>query len=125
MLIFTIVSILSWFGGYLITIGAIQSYVHSQGKKEKILAPPRLFFYLCGAPKSNKYPRGAVGEPAFRAQMTGLGLGIYTIVIYMWELSKLEFMIGFFFSVVIPLLISAYVSRNYEINVQSTKNKRE
>jgi hypothetical protein len=122
MIIFTVVAIFSWFVGYLITIGAIQSYVRSQGKKEKILMPPRLFFYLCGAPKSNNYPRGAMGEPAFRAQMTGLGLGIFTIIIYVWKLSKSEFMIGFFLSVVVPLLISAYISMNYEMKGQSKKN---
>ena len=115
---------ISWFGGYLSVTGVISSSTNPRGDREKVISPPRLLFYFCGAPKSNKYPEGAMGESAFRAQMMGIGLGIFTIVINIWQLSKPEFIIGFGLSAVLPLLIWAYVSRYYVIRVQSTNRKR-
>lgn len=116
-LVFTIVTLVAWFGGYLSASGVISTRVNSQ-HQEKIISPPVWLYYICGAPISKKYPRGTMSATAFRAQITGIGLGLFTMAINIWHLSKTELIIGLGLSAVVPLLIWAYVSKNYLIKVR-------
>ena len=123
-LVFTIVALVAWLGGYFSTTGVISTPAHSQEDHEKIISPPVWLYYLCGAPGSKKYPRGTMMASAFRAQITGIGLGLFTLIINIWHLSKTELIIGLGLSAVFPLLIWAYVSKNYLVKVRKENRKR-
>ncbi len=115
-----ILSIFLWLGGYLITARLPNTGVVSTGL-DPIVAPPKWLYYVCGAPFSKAYPRGAMRASAFRVQIAGALLMIYTIYSRLWKTSEMENIIGFTLSGVIAFMLTSYVSKKYSFKDQ-TKN---
>ena len=43
------------------------------------IRPPKIFYWLCGSPRSKKYPKGIMTAWAFLAQFLGVGLLLHTL----------------------------------------------
>ena len=82
----------------------------------KIIYPPKLLFYLCGAPKSSTKPKGAISVGSFRGQIMGISSGIYGLVISFLSLNSFSFLLGMWVMVLTPYLI-AYLAES-----RSSKN---
>ena len=123
MVFVLILSIFLWLGGYLITAHLPNTGV-SSNELDAIIAPPRWLYYLCGAPFSKEYPRGAMRVGAFRVQILGAILMIYTIYSRIWKTSEMENIIGFTLSCVIAFMLTSYVSKKYSFKDQ-TKNRKK
>jgi hypothetical protein len=111
--VFFLVAFILWLNGYLLTTGSIikQGLVT---KRAKVVSTPKWLYYLCGAPKSNRYPIGAMTTTAFRSQIAGIILAICTLMI-LWKPSQNSLLLGLGLSAVLPYVITYYVDKYYAI----------
>lgn len=92
---------------------------------EKIIAPPKWLYYLCGAPRSKDYPQGTMRVAAFRAQISGITLMIYIIYSNMRKTSAMEDLISLAIGVVIAFMATSYISRNYYVKDRPMNRKKK
>jgi hypothetical protein len=107
-------ALILWLAGYFSTKGLVFNKSITSPGQTKLIVPPRWMYYLCGAPKSTKYAVGTMTSVAFRAQMAGVILGIYTCII-LWKPSQSLFLIGLGTSVALPYMITFFVERYYKV----------
>lgn len=97
------VAVVGWGLGYLAESG----YSGGLPPNSKILYPPRILFYLCGAPKSNQKPKGAMVVGSFRGQILGICAGIYGLVLTLWNpFNVFIFLFGLITTALIPYIIT-------------------
>ena len=113
-LVIIILGIFLWFMGYYYTTHKMSNTDQIRFESEKIIvSPPTWLYYLCGAPMSNKYPKGTMRVLALRVQFFGLAIVIYAIWHTIWKPSYYENFIGYVLSFIITLIITGYVSWRY------------
>jgi hypothetical protein len=106
-------AIFLWLGGYLMTARFMSTTGVHGDDLEKIISPPKWLYYLCGAPVSKMYPKGAMRLVAFRMQLQGIFLGLYLIWYVISRPPTFVNAIGFLLFAVIPFIITSYVSKRY------------
>lgn len=119
----SILAILLWLGGYFMTARIMANTGVLSDDLEKIISPPKWLYYLCGAPVSNKYPRGTMRVAAFSVQIGGIALGIYVIWFNILKPSAIENAFGFGLSACLPFIITHYVSKHYVVKERFDKRK--
>lgn len=85
---------------------------------EKIIAPPKWLYYLCGAPSNKEYPRGTMRVAALSVQLSGIALIIFSTFSSVWRLSRWEYIIGFGIAAIVPYALAAYFSKEYSVSEQ-------
>jgi hypothetical protein len=118
MFFLPILAISFWLGGYFITARIMSKTGVHLDDLEKIIAPPRWLYYLCGAPSNKEYPRGTMLVVAFRTQITGIALMIFLLCSSVWKFSGIEYIIGFALTPVISLTLTSHISKKYFIRDQ-------
>jgi len=118
MFFLPILGISFWLGGYYITVHRMSNRGVLSEDLEKIIAPPIWLYYLCGAPSNKEYPRGTMRVVAFRTQITGIVLMIFSFCSYMWKFSRIEYFIGFGLIFVVSFALSAYIAKKYFVSEQ-------
>ena len=109
-IILFLIFIVSWGGGYLVESGYIKETIPTPASSSRIIYPPKILFYLCGAPKSSNKPDGAISIGSFQGQIMGICLGIYGLAISFWtppNLIVLLFSLGV--TVITPYVIVYFV----------------
>ena len=91
---------------------------------ERIVTPPKWLYYLCGAPKPKGYPPGTMRVVAFRAQILGVILMVYLIYSKIWETTQLENLIALSFGLLLALVMTSYVARNYQARSRTLKKNK-
>jgi hypothetical protein len=81
-------------------------------------------YYLCGAPRSNEYPRGTMRVAAFQVQILGILLMFFLVYSRIGKTSEMENVIGFALTTVAAYVITPYVSKKYTVNIQTKSEKR-
>jgi hypothetical protein len=123
MIFLSILAILFWFGGYFLTARFMSTTGATSDDLEKIIAPPKWLYYLCGAPVSKKYPTGTMRVVAFQSQMAGISFGLFSVWSLLSKPSYGENLVGFAFGVLFPFVITAYISKHYGLKNQSKIQK--
>ena len=113
-----------WVGGYLMTARFMLTTGLHGDDLEKIITPPRWLYYVCGAPMSKKYPKGAMRVAAFRSQMVGVFLGLYLIWYVVSRPPTSVNVTGLGLFMLASYLLTAYVSKHYESRDQVGIRKR-
>ena len=114
LIIFFAVSLTLWFSGYFSMKGLIKENT-TLAKPIKLIFPPKWLYYLCGAPRSTKYPVGMMTLNAFRAQIAGIIFAVYTCSLILIP-SKNLFLYGLYASAILPYLIAYLVDKLYKTN---------
>jgi hypothetical protein len=104
-------SILLWLSGFLSFKGLIPLRTDSLFEMSRVIVPPKWLFYLCGAPKSKDYPPNSITVGAFRAQITGIVFGIFSVFIS-WRTTQNGILIGLSLSILIPILLTLWLSKS-------------
>ena len=126
MIIFILIlAIFFWVGGYFITTYKMSNTGMFSKEMEKIIAPPKWLYYLCGAPHPKDYPRGTMRVATFRGQMAGILWMIYIIYSRIWKTSAMENLIGFALGLVIAFMLTSYVSKNYGVKDRAINRKKK
>jgi hypothetical protein len=112
-----------WFGGYLMTARFISTTGVNSDNDEKIITPPKWLYYICGAPVSKKYPKGAMRVYAFHSQIFGIFLGLYLIWYVISRPPTSVNVIGLGLSTLTSYLVTAYVSKHYAVRNRSGSPK--
>ena len=118
-----ILAIGSWVLGYFITTHVISKRTTKENVN-KIIVPPKWLYYLCGTPLNMDYPRGTMNVDGFRGQIFGLILGIYLVIVVLWKPSRQEFVIGFALCILLPMLLTYFISRRYFVAEKSSKGRK-
>ena len=118
------VAALLWFAGYLSVKGIIPHKKVPMSELDKIVIPPKWLYYLCGAPKSDKYHPGAITVGALRAQIAGIAFGIFTIWLNIWP-TRTNLLIGLGLCVLTPYLITLWISKNRKFDYRKKKASRQ
>lgn len=119
-----LVAILLWIGGYFMTSRGISTTNTTLDDLEEIISPPKWLYYLCGAPKSKKYPIGTMRVIAFQSQMGGISLGLFLVLSFLSKPSTLANVVGFALSVLFAQLLVSYVSKHYGSRNRPANRKR-
>jgi hypothetical protein len=123
MIYFLAFAIFLWIGGYLMTARFMStSGVHGDDL-EKIITPPKWLYYVCGAPVSKKYPKGAMRVAAFRTQMGGIFLGLYLICYEIIRPPAFINVIGLGLFMLLSSLLTTYISKHYATRDRSGNRK--
>jgi hypothetical protein len=125
MNIFLLFSAILWIAGFLSMKGIITLNADSIFKMNQVVVPPKWLYYLCGAPKSGKYISGAITVGAMRAQLAGIVMGIFSIMISIWKPTLENMSIGLSLCFLIPYSITLWVSRNERLSNKHKKRKNE
>jgi len=115
MIVILVLAVFFWLGGYLMTALKMSDTGLLSDEMEKVIAPPKWLYYLCGAPRAKDHPRGTMRVAAFRAQILGIVLMFYIIYSRIRETSEMENLIGLALGLVISVLITSYISKNYGV----------
>jgi len=118
MFFLPILAISFWLGGYLITARTMSNKGILSDDLEKIIAPPRWLYYLCGAPSNKEYPRGTMRVVALRTQITGIALMIFLLFSYIWKFSSIEYFVGLGLVLLVSYTLPAYISKKYFVREQ-------
>ena len=113
--VFLLVALVGWFGGYHYGKNPHLATVDPSGKAVEIINSPKWLFYLCGAPASSKYPKGVLMIPAVRAQLLGVLLGITVIVEELWNPARELVLLAFGLSVFLAYMITYYLYKCYKV----------
>lgn len=113
-LVVLITALIAWVGGYQFARNPNLDIKDSFLDSNKIISPPKWLFYLCGAPKSQKYPMGNLIMSAVRAQIMGISLGIFAMMVEFFNPSRSMVLLGFGLTVFLPYVITNYFSKQYE-----------
>ncbi len=108
-----ILAISFWLGGYLITARTMSNRGLLSEDLEKIIAPPRWLYFLCGAPRNKEYPQGTMRVVAFRTQIIGIALMIFLACFYLWRFSRIEFFVGLGLVILVSYILPAYIAKKY------------
>jgi hypothetical protein len=111
-IILFLIFILYWGGGYITESGYLKKTTSTPDSAvaSKIIYPPKILFYLCGAPKSSIKPDGAMSIGSFRAQIMGASAGIYGLAISFWTPPNLTvLLLSLGVTVVTPYVIVYFV----------------
>ena len=120
-----LLSILLWLGGYLMTAYKMSNTGLLSEELEKIIAPPKWLYYLCGAPRPHDYPRGTMRVSAFRVQILGIISMIYVIYSKIWKTSEMEDLIGLAFGMIVAFMLTSYVSKKYFVKDRVNNRKKK
>lgn len=112
-------AIFLWIGGYLMTARFMSTTGVNSDNDEKIITPPKWLYYVCGAPVSKKYPKGAMRVYAFQAQILGIFLVLYLIWYAISRPPTSVNVIGLGLCMLASYLVTAYVSKHYELKNQA------
>ena len=75
----SLLAIILWLGGYFMTAQKMAKTGLLSDELEKIIIPPKWLYFVCGAPVSANYPRGAMRVAAFGVQIEGFALAVLVI----------------------------------------------
>ncbi len=92
---------------------------------EKIIAPPKWLYYLCGAPRHKEYPQGTMRVAAFRSQIMAVLLMICIISSRIWEMPEMETLLSFAVGIVVAFMVTAYISKNYKVKNKTIKKAKK
>jgi len=118
MFFLPILAISFWLGGYFITARTMSNRGLLSEDLEKIIAPPRWLYYLCGAPSNKEYPQGTMRVVALRTQITGIALMIFLLFSYIWKLSRIEYFAGLGLVLLVSYALPAYIAKKYFVREQ-------
>jgi hypothetical protein len=78
----------------------------------KPIFPPQLLYFICGAPKSQKYPKGVMTAWAFSTQLNGFGIFIHLLVTILFKQNSVGMAINF--TIIFSLLygITYWLAKN-------------
>jgi hypothetical protein len=113
-----ILAISLWLVGYFITARAMSNRGILSDDLEKIIAPPRWLYYICGAPGNKEYPRGIMRVVAFRTQITGITLMVFLFCSSIWKFSGIEYLIGLALVPLVSYALTSYISKKYFVREQ-------
>jgi hypothetical protein len=125
MNIFLLFSAILWVAGFLSMKGIITLNTNPIFEMNKVIVPPKWLYYLCGAPKSEKYISGAITVGAMRAQLAGIVMGIFSIIISTWKPTLENMAIGLSLCFLIPYSITLWISRNERLSTKYKCKKRK
>ncbi len=117
-LFFLILAISFWLGGYFITTRTMSNRGLLSDDLEKIIAPPKWLYTLCGAPGNKDYPLGTMRVVAFRTQIAGIALMIFSLCSYIWKFSIIEYFIGLGLAFLVSYTLPAYIAKRYFVREQ-------
>lgn len=103
-----------WFGGYLMT-AHFKTMTGIGEESEKIIAPPKWLYYICGSPVSKYYLKGQMRVVAFRTQMGGIFLGIYLIWYVITRPPTSINVIGLGICMFASYFVTVYVSKHFAV----------
>lgn len=113
MFLIPMLAVILYVGGYFMTAGKKSNRGTLSDDLERFIAPPGWLYYLCGAPSNKEYPRGTMRAAAFRVQISGIALMIFSISSSLWKFSRWEYLIGFGLAVIAPYGLTAYILKKY------------
>jgi hypothetical protein len=119
MIFLIFLAIFLWLGGYMMTARFMSTTGVLGDDSEKLITPPKWLYYLCGAPVSNGYPKGAMRVAALQSQMGGIFLGIYILWYVITRPTTSINALGFGLCMLVSYLVSTYVSKRYAVNHRS------
>jgi hypothetical protein len=124
MIYLSLLVISLWLAGYITTVyDKLDTGMLSDDLK-KFISPPKWLYYLCGAPVSQKYPKGTMRVVAFRSQIIGISLVFYFIWYLIFKPSTPANGVGFGLSVLLALIMTSYVSKHYGLKNRSVTLKQ-
>ncbi|GEM_PF-5561810 len=118
MFFLPILAIFFWLGGYFITARTMSNRGLLSEDLEKIIAPPKWLYYLCGAPSNKEYPQGTMRVVALRTQIMGIVLMIFSLCHYIWKFSGMEFLVGLGLVILVSFTLPAYIAKKYFVKEQ-------
>jgi len=113
-----ILAISFWLGGYFITARTMSNRGLLLEDLEKIIAPPKWLYYLCGAPSNKEYPQGTMRVVAFRTQIMGITLMLFSLCDYIWKFSGMEFLVGLGLVILVSFTLPANIAKKYFVKEQ-------
>lgn len=118
MFFLPILAISFWLGGYFITARTMSNRGLLLEDLEKIIAPPKWLYYLCGAPSNKEYPQGTMRVVAFRTQIMGITLMLFSLCDYIWKFSGMEFLVGLGLVILVSFTLPANIAKKYFVKEQ-------
>ena len=108
-----IVAISFWLSGYFITARTMSNRGLLSEDLEKIIAPPKWLYYLCGAPRNKEYPQGTMRVVAFRTQIMGIALMIFSLCSFIGNFSGIDYLAGLMLTILVTHAMLVYVAKKY------------